>query len=226
METTIALNTLPSNAKINVRPSNTRLNTLAANTKLNTPWTTNPTGVVTNLADLLNIPATVQPGSVDYQSMYGLLSKISPNFENQNSLSTLLTGGVNDGTPVINARKFASGYSDAGSMLQGLGTNKKINSTDGLGWVKDLEGLDRLEGMDRLEAMSSLGGLMSLLSDRRHKQDIEKVGRLDNGLAVYRYRYDENSPVMLGVMADEVKAVKPEAVDTIDGVDYVNYGRL
>jgi hypothetical protein len=32
--------------------------------------------------------------------------------------------------------------------------------------------------------------------------------------------------MQLGVMADEVKAINPDAVITVDGVDYVNYGRI
>jgi hypothetical protein len=75
-------------------------------------------------------------------------------------------------------------------------------------------------------AGAGIGALLGLLSDRRFKTDIERVGTLDNGLAVYRYRYKSGGPIHLGVMADEVKAVNPDAVITVDGVDYVNYGRI
>lgn len=72
---------------------------------------------------------------------------------------------------------------------------------------------------------AGLGGLLAL-SDRRAKTDIEAVGKLDNNLTVYRYRYKAGGPLMLGVMADEVKQVKPHAVTHVDGLDYVNYGAL
>lgn len=72
---------------------------------------------------------------------------------------------------------------------------------------------------------AGLGGLLAL-SDRRAKTDIEAVGKLDNDLTVYRYRYKAGGPLMLGVMADEVKQVKPHAVTHVDGLDYVNYGAL
>lgn len=64
-----------------------------------------------------------------------------------------------------------------------------------------------------------------LLSDRRMKRDIKAVGKLDNGLTVYAYRYknDPDGPFMLGVMADEAKELRPESVVTLAGVDYVNY---
>jgi hypothetical protein len=72
--------------------------------------------------------------------------------------------------------------------------------------------------------LGALGGL--LLSDRRYKTDIKAVGKLDNGLTVYSFRYKVGGPVTMGVMADEVKQVIPEAVQTVGGVDFVNYGRL
>lgn len=73
-----------------------------------------------------------------------------------------------------------------------------------------------------------LGGLFGLgagflRSDRRTKTNIRKVGKLDNGLDVYAYRYIEGGPTMLGVMADEVEAIKPEAVIDVGGIKFVNY---
>lgn len=79
-------------------------------------------------------------------------------------------------------------------------------------------------GAGILPGVGALGGL--LLSDRRYKEDIRKVGTMDNGLPVYTYRYKSGGPVMLGVMADEAKKLKPDSVETHSGVDYVNYGRL
>jgi hypothetical protein len=66
---------------------------------------------------------------------------------------------------------------------------------------------------------SLLGGLFGLgasaltaFSDRRLKRDIERAGSLPNGLPVYSYRYLWDDEPTLGVMADEVLHVKPEAV--------------
>lgn len=66
-------------------------------------------------------------------------------------------------------------------------------------------------------------------SDRRLKTDIKRVGTLDNGLAVYTYRYRAGGPFLMGVMADEVEKVVPRAVSkrAIDGeYDAVFYGAL
>ncbi len=68
---------------------------------------------------------------------------------------------------------------------------------------------------------------MYKMSDRRVKADIKKVGKLDDGTKVYRYRY-KGSPMMeLGVMAQEVEKTRPEAVaETDGGIKMVNYGKL
>ena len=63
----------------------------------------------------------------------------------------------------------------------------------------------------------------SFLSDRRVKEDIRKVGRLDNGLNVYSYRYKGGNRTMIGLMADEVEKIVPEAVGDFAGYKTVNY---
>lgn len=73
-----------------------------------------------------------------------------------------------------------------------------------------------------------LGGLFGLgagflRSDRRAKTNVRKVGKLDNGLDVYAYRYIEGGPTMIGVMAQDVEQVNPAAVVELNGVKYVDY---
>lgn len=61
-------------------------------------------------------------------------------------------------------------------------------------------------------------------SDRRLKTDIARVGTLDNGLPVYRYRYKAGGPIHIGLMADDVEVVHPDAVATMDnGFKAVRY---
>lgn len=79
-----------------------------------------------------------------------------------------------------------------------------------------------------------LGGLFGLAgsaatagikySDRRLKSDIRRVGTLDNGLPIYSYRLNGSPVTELGVMADEVEAVNPNAVfEQPDGYKMVDY---
>lgn len=67
----------------------------------------------------------------------------------------------------------------------------------------------------------------SLPSDIRLKRDVVPVGRLDNGLGLYRYRYLWSDQVYVGVMAQEVQIVDPQSVrDCPGGYLSVDYERL
>jgi hypothetical protein len=69
-------------------------------------------------------------------------------------------------------------------------------------------------------------GLPLMMSDRRAKTDIETVGKLDNGLPVYRFRYKDGGPMQIGLMADDVEGIHPEAVVMGgDGFKRVNYAQ-
>jgi hypothetical protein len=65
------------------------------------------------------------------------------------------------------------------------------------------------------------------VSDARLKRDIVAIGELPDGLHLYRYRYLWSSRLYVGVMAQEVLAVAPDAVVRgNDGYLRVDYGRL
>jgi hypothetical protein len=65
------------------------------------------------------------------------------------------------------------------------------------------------------------------LSDRRLKADVEKLGERPDGLGVYAFRYLWSPVRHIGVMAQEVLDVKPEAVVHLPGgYMAVNYGAL
>jgi Chaperone of endosialidase len=72
---------------------------------------------------------------------------------------------------------------------------------------------------------SGLGGIVK--SDRRLKSDVSRVGSLSSGLNLYRFRYLGEATDYVGVMAQEVLAVAPEAVTTgADGFLRVDYHAL
>src|SRR5262249_46451901 len=56
------------------------------------------------------------------------------------------------------------------------------------------------------------GGGGSIGSDIRLKHGVALLGRLDNGLGFYRFSYNGSDKVYVGVMAQEVEKVAPEAV--------------
>jgi hypothetical protein len=68
------------------------------------------------------------------------------------------------------------------------------------------------------------GGMMS---DIQVKHDIVLLGHLDNGLGFYRFSYNGSDKAYVGVIAQEVEAVLPEAVvHGSDGYLRVKYDML
>jgi len=65
-------------------------------------------------------------------------------------------------------------------------------------------------------------------SDIRLKRDIQLVGHRDDGLGIYSYRYLWSDTVYVGVMAQEVALVHPDAIVRGELDDYlrVDYSRL
>lgn len=63
------------------------------------------------------------------------------------------------------------------------------------------------------------------MSDRRLKTNIKKIGVLPSGLNVYSYNYIWGEP-SVGVMADEVREVAPDAVFNVGGYDAVDYSKI
>ena len=64
-------------------------------------------------------------------------------------------------------------------------------------------------------------------SDIRLKHDIVLLDYLDNGLGFYRFSYNGSDKAYVGVMAQEVEAIRPEAVvHGSDGYLRVNYDLL
>lgn len=74
--------------------------------------------------------------------------------------------------------------------------------------------------------IGGIGGAF-LGSDERLKEDIKKVGKTDDGLNVYTYRYKSGGPTHMGVMAQEVKGKHPDAIGRMaDGMMAVDYSKL
>lgn len=70
------------------------------------------------------------------------------------------------------------------------------------------------------------GSLIGRYSDRRLKRNIERIGTHKLGIGIYKFEYVWGEP-SIGVMADEVRKVMPDAVMTQpNGFDMVDYGKL
>jgi hypothetical protein len=75
-----------------------------------------------------------------------------------------------------------------------------------------------------------LGGAMKYglgaVSDIRMKDNIRRIGQTDDGQPLYffTYKHDPDTP-HVGLMAQDVEKIRPDAVFEIDGVKHVDYGK-
>jgi hypothetical protein len=78
-----------------------------------------------------------------------------------------------------------------------------------------------------MSGLMSLGSAAIMASDVRVKTDLERVGELKPGIGLYSFRYLWGGGRRVGVMAQEVAMVRPEAVTVgAGGMLGVDYGRL
>lgn len=79
-------------------------------------------------------------------------------------------------------------------------------------------------GLGAIVGGAGLGAQLFGFSDARLKEDIEKVGELNDGLGVYSYRFKGEPRHQIGLIAQEVEERYPEAVREFGGMKAVNYG--
>lgn len=86
---------------------------------------------------------------------------------------------------------------------------------------------------DSQRAAAGMGGLFGLLaapfslSDERAKEDIKRIGTTTAGIPIYTYRYKGSPTTHMGVMAQDLLAVNPDAVAVHDnGLYVVDYSKV
>jgi len=167
-----------------------------------------------------------------------------------------LTGGLTDAqyagvAPAISALQAAAsipytGVNNYANLVNGLTgkygtdtTNSTQTTSSNIGQV--LSGLAG-SALSSFVGSANFGNLLHLTptvaggvttasapqySDVRAKRDIRRIGALDDGLGVYSYRYLWDDEPQVGVMAQEVAALRPWALGPIqDGYMTVDYGAL
>jgi hypothetical protein len=74
--------------------------------------------------------------------------------------------------------------------------------------------------------------IAGMFSDRRMKENITKVGSLDNGLNLYKFEYKPEFKDIaghgsyIGVMADEAKVIPDAVIRQPNGYDMVDYSKI
>lgn len=101
------------------------------------------------------------------------------------------------------------------NMVQGNYGGQSIQTTPGP------------SGMQNLSSAVGMIGTLASLSDARLKENVERVGTHQGlGIGIYKYNFPWSPKTEVGVMAQEVEKVKPEAVIEVGGVKAVDYGKL
>ena len=136
-----------------------------------------------------------------------------------NQLGGLAQSDIGIGSNLANMRTGLAGAQAQG--LQNMGTSLS-NQYSNVASAKNQGGSNMLQ----------MGMMAAGFSDRRLKENIHKVGET-NGLAVYKwdwrkeYEWLVKDQVPIGFIADEVKKLYPEAVQTNkDGFQFVNYSMI
>lgn len=118
--------------------------------------------------------------------------------------------------------QYSSNYLDQLAKLAGIGLNAG-------GLIANAGQTSTSKGKSKPGIGGFLGSVASgvAASDRRLKKNIIKLRELPDGLGVYSYKYINNTGPYVGVMADEVKELRPKALGPIiDGYATVDYSKI
>ena len=150
-----------------------------------------------------------------------------------NEITALMSGGqVTQPNFITTPRTGIEGTDIAGITQQGFNNQMGLYNQQ---LAQQNAMMGGLFGLGGAALMGPFGGALGpgmktasgwALSDRRVKTDIKKVGKLDSGLPIYKYRYKGGGLQQLGVMAQDVEKVQPEAVADIGGVKAVDYAAV
>jgi hypothetical protein len=156
-----------------------------------------------------------------------------------------LSGQAEYGSRGITGNAAARGLLRSGStgralvdyeqMLENQAANQYMQSLLGVGQlglgagslVADVGRESRGKARDKSGLGRAIGTALIVGSDRRLKKDIKLIGHTDEGLNVYEFRYIDGSGPYIGVMAQEVAEIKPEALGpTVNGYMTVDYSKI
>lgn len=178
--------------------------------------------------DLVN--RGIRPGSTQYQQLAG-------DFRNDRSMAYNNANVQNYNTALQSQLALRSQPLNEILALAGQGQVQQpsfvntpqtgVSGTDVAGITQNAYN-QQMQGYNA--GQQTLGGLFSagaslipLLSDATAKTDIVKIGQLDNGLGVYLYRYIDEHPFHIGLLAQEVEVIHPEAIVEKNGKKHVIY---
>jgi hypothetical protein len=137
-----------------------------------------------------------------------------PGLATGNSTAAMNAANTQQGLPYQNLLKQLS----AAGVLGGMGgTTTSVGSATGTQTPAN----DPMSNI--IGGLSAGAGLIGMFSDERLKDNIKPVGKLFDGQKVYSYTYKGDNVPQIGLLAQEVEKVHPEAVGERDGFRTVRY---
>lgn len=167
----------------------------------------------TNAASLINTLGGQQTAQSQAQlnAQYNqwLMAQQYPFLTSQN-LNSAISSAVPTNTTQTTSAPNNAGFGILGALLGGGGSMIGANP-----------------GTTAAGATTGGSGILGLaaLSDERVKENMERVGELDDGSNVYRFNFPGDPETRIGLSAQEQQKKNPKAVTEIGGLKYLDYQR-
>ena len=146
------------------------------------------------------------------------------------SMAIAQSGGVSElanAERVHVARPTGQQVEDLVFNLDDIQAGKAQNPMLRGGDIVVVEESGRKVALKNMKDILPFAAVGAFLSDARVKRDITPLAKRENGLQLYRYRYAWSDTLYVGVLAQEVLEVAPNAVSRgADGYLRVHYARL
>lgn len=135
-------------------------------------------------------------------------------------LQQIRAGGIDLGEAALDAKNYAANtILDLDQQIQQLPYENLALLTSIIAPLAGLGGDSQTKGSSKTSGFS--------ISDARKKTDLAPIGKLADGQTVWRFRYTDDplGTVHIGLVAQEVEKVAPDAVIELGGVKRVHYGK-
>lgn len=114
-----------------------------------------------------------------------------------------------------------------GNAMADYNAKKRNGLSNAFGYINPLWAAGT-GNTDALKTQAQIAGAF-MMSDEKTKQNITKIGE-NNGLNIYEFEfkpeYEQPAGKHIGVIAQEVEQVLPDAVKEINGIKHVDYNRV
>jgi hypothetical protein len=182
-----------------------------------------------------NLGALAAQGQIGNQAAGTGVSAGTQSVANQGALTSEMAAGgagltaaqqaILDNQQQQYQSKVSAPFDPLKQYMSVVGSNNWGSATNGTETeTKTPSAWDTISGLMSSAGSAAQGGAkLMAFSDRRVKEDITRIGTLDNGLPLYTFRYIGEARLNVGLMAQDVELVNPDAVSDFHGIKVVDY---